>query len=54
MISSIRSYFQIVKVIQIKIKKATKAHWPPYFKIKGLLNRKIISMKLMLRAQKTN
>ncbi len=53
MILSIKSFFQIAKVIQVKIKKALKARWLPFFKTKGLLNRIIISIKLMHRDRKT-
>ena len=52
MILSIKSFFQIAKVIQVKIKKALKARWLQFFKTKGLLNRIIISIKLMLRDRK--
>ena len=54
MISSIRSYFQIAKVTQVKIKKAIRARWAPFSKIKGLLNLIIISIKLMVWARKNN
>lgn len=54
MISSIRSYFQIAKVTQVKIKKAIRVHWAPFLKIKGLLNLIIISIRLMVWARKNN
>jgi len=54
MISSIRSYFLIAKATQVKIKKAIRAHWAPFSKIKGLLNLIIISIRLMVWARKNN